>query len=261
LKDRIVFRSWVLGAKASQRLRKVKGKFLVFRSSCPQSDIVDIYLDDDLLGEAKIISCQEVTWVNEIKKPNVHLMAGFDSPSELMDSLHRGRYRRELANKVIFMADWGTESFLNWRPQPTRPEAAPQPEIKVAVEPEPSTAPLPPDTDERLYRREERIAAREAKLEAEKSKLEEAWKKLDEERRDLEVTRDIKDFNEVKASRIAEQLRKDVAEILTSPGGKEFRMWQLRTASEIISYLAPYLRVDLAIAHRNWLKIQPKEEG
>jgi len=268
-KPSLEFSSRVLGKKASERLRSVRGKFLTFRSTPLEAGVVDVYLDGELLGKAEIKGTPEKVYLGEvIQKPFVNALGGFDSAEEQAKALKRAGFRYKPLNEytaymVYFWASWGTRAFISWVSKP-KATTSQQEETGSSTEPTQSETENPGImiNAQELEGDRVRLEKMQAQLEKDKERLAEGWERLKQERaklesdeRWLEVAKELDSYNEDKAPELAERLRFEIADMLEPPGRKEVRMWQLRTAGQILSHLCPYLKVDIALAHKDWLNV------
>jgi len=113
--DRLNFNTRVLGEKASKRLQELHGGFLTLRSQQPHSPDVEVYLDDKLLGIAKIHHAIFNHRVNLGSLTHQHAtMGGFDTVGEQARALGKAGYRFKPLDKyeayvVYFIGDWGNK--------------------------------------------------------------------------------------------------------------------------------------------------------
>lgn len=106
------FHTRVIGSVAADRLRHLYGGFLTFRSKYPDNSEVKVFLDDKILGTARLInSCPEKFPLNWLTLSLAHL-GGFDSIKEQQEALKKSGYRFKplseyKAYPVLFAGYWG----------------------------------------------------------------------------------------------------------------------------------------------------------
>lgn len=106
------FHTNVLGRVAADRLRNLYGGFLTFRSKFPNNPEVEVFLDDELLGTAKLVNRHAEKFPLGWLTLSLAQLGGFDSVHDQQEALKKSGYRFKplseyKAYPVLFAGYWG----------------------------------------------------------------------------------------------------------------------------------------------------------
>lgn len=225
--SRLEFKTSVLGNKAADRLRNVRGRFLTFRSRLPKYSELDVYLDDELLGKATIkrMPTTKANLAVIRNNPRINAQGGFTSEREQEAALKRAGYRfRPLeqynAYMIVFFAEWGNRTYMSWTGE----------EEVEEDEEEPHTGPEggEPEKETKTMVQRRNVLLNEI---------------LELEKRKAELVTGIEEL-EMAAAQL-ERLRVQIADRIDAPRSLmgDMRIWQLRVATKIIDLIRPYIRL------------------